>query len=99
MLVTELPGGGCALDAGAFHMELKTNPAEYNKWILAHPANWEAPPRQPVDRCVHQLLSVMLRTIKTSVAKTDVSRETKLTLDKKEVLAFIRKMGGGEKKR
>ena len=32
-------------------MNLKENRAEHTKWLLAHPATWEEPPRQPVHRC------------------------------------------------
>ncbi|KOO22525.1 flagellar associated protein [Chrysochromulina tobinii] len=77
-----------ALDAGIFMMNLKENRAEHTKWLLAHPATWEEPPRQPVHRCLHHLLSLILRTIKARVSKFDVSQQTNLTLDKKEAFAF-----------
>ena len=39
-------------------------------------------------RCLHHLLSLILRTIKVRVSKFDVSQQTNLTLDKKEAFAF-----------
>jgi len=87
-----------AIDGGAWLLELKRNPADYLKWITANPASWETPPRQPVDRCVHMLITLIVRIIKQAVSKSDVSVDANLVLDKKEAVAFIKSKGGGGSK-
>ena len=69
-----------ARDAGTFMIELRGNPAGYSAFVKARERNWEDPLRQPIERSVEHLLSLIIRTIETGTAGSDDMRLTKAEL-------------------
>ena len=62
----EIAEAGCA-DAGQLILELQRHPDTYEAFMRDHAQAWDEAPRQPIDRCVDHLLSLIVHTVEGSV--------------------------------
>lgn len=62
----EIAEAGCA-DAGQLLLELQRHPDTYEAFMRDHAQAWDEAPRQPIDRCVDHLLSLIVHTVEGSV--------------------------------
>jgi hypothetical protein len=75
-------------DAGSFLVQLRTNPAAYAQFVEHRERAWDEPLRQPIERCVEHLLSLVIRTIEVSTTGWGDGK-----LSKSEITRFYRQGG------
>ena len=80
-----------AHDAGLFLVELRANPQAYNTFVEARERAYEAPLRQPIERCVEHLISLVIRTVETSIK--DKPEDYDFRISKNEIIRFYRQGG------
>jgi hypothetical protein len=75
-----------ARDAGTFLIGLRAkNPTGYAAFVKARERGWEDTLRQPIQRCLEHLLSLLLRTIEYGLPSAVT---TELTIREKELVKF-----------
>jgi hypothetical protein len=75
-----------ARDAGTFLIGLRAkNPTGYSAFVKARERGWEDTLRQPIQRCLEHLLSLLLRTIEYGLPSAVTSE---LTIRHKELVKF-----------
>ena len=84
-----------APDAGEFLLELRKLPDQKKSWLVDHARRWDEALNQPIERAVHHLIMLIVRTVQLVAAG---KRGKKPPLDrrdiaKQEVIRF-RKDGG-----
>ncbi len=75
-------------------MLLSMSPYERRTFVSQRPQTWDGELRQPIWRCMHHLISLIVRTIEDTVnVLWKVKDGGDLKLNRKEVATF-KKMGG-----
>lgn len=72
-------------------LRLRDNPSEYAAWVNENAVRFDEGLRQPVERAVHQLIMVMVRSVQTGA---EVARPT-LTVTKAQVQTFTSQRQSG----
>ena len=85
---TELLLAG-APDAGTFLVNLRSNPSAYKSFVEERERAWDAPLRQPIERCVESMIALIIRTIEMSTGMSGGDFQ----LSKAELTRFY-KQGG-----
>ena len=70
-----------------------SSPEAYDRFVIERRNGWHQPPRQPLDRCVHHLLCVIVFHIESNTRGAD-----DLELSEKEVDLFFGAILKGERK-
>ena len=74
-------------------MALRATPTLDRAFRSSRPSLWYSPLRQPVWRCVHHLICLLVRTVESSVHGTSYGGD--LVLNRREVAAFKSQQGQG----
>lgn len=80
-----------AADCGSFMTELRANPQAYNVFVEARERSWGDKLRQPIERCVEHLISLIIRTVENALSVDGDDCK----LSKSEVIKF-KKQGGAK---
>ena len=73
-------------DAHQFVIDMQAR-GEWDDFMVMNPAQWDASPRQPIERCVAHVCSMMIGTIQTVVSTVGDSKP----LSVREVCLFRKK--------
>mmetsp|Transcript_10886 Transcript_10886/g.27892 ORF Transcript_10886/g.27892 Transcript_10886/m.27892 type:complete len:173 (+) Transcript_10886:722-1240(+) len=76
---------GGYVDGGELVLELRKNHS-FRAWCMARPQAWNTPLSQPIHRCVHHLMAIIIRTVEEPLLVMDEESRGRLT--KKEVRNF-----------
>ena len=81
----EIAEAGCTDAYGYIQWLSIANEEKYDLMLETQSTPWGSEPRQPADRCLDHLMSIIVRTIES---KTTMGADSNLTLEKKEVTAW-----------